>query len=306
MKIECPNCKLTGQVSDLSVPAEGRYMDCPRCKNSFFVNKIAPASWADTLTDCPRCGYSTYSGDRFDICPGCGLVAKDHSAQRGEQSAGRTAPQQGGAAAGGKAEIDVERMRQDLERVQREEEKKRRLHGAGEGVPMPDEQPVPESAAVPPPVRYLGWAFVTAGLLMVVWGGKEFLEYRGLAAAPAAPSEFAEPPGPARLYLGHGLLPTLQVLLGIYTVAAGSQFLKLRPWARKGVEAAAWGGIVHVAGRQLAKLIEWLRISSDSASFLYYFSGIADALLMTAIWSVPLLAAVWYLRGDDIGEAFEE
>lgn len=305
MKIECPNCSLTGQVSDINIPPEGRSMDCPRCKTTFFVGKSAPASWADTLTDCPRCGYSTYDGQRFDICPSCGLVARDHNAQLKAQGAGRTAPRQAGPS-DRTAAVDGERMRQDLERLQREEEEKHRLRSAGDAMPPADEQPVPGSVVVPAPVRYLGWAFTAFGLVMVVWGGKEFFDYRKLAPVLVAASEFAEPPGPVRLYLGYGLVPTLQVLVGIYAVVAASQFLKMRSWARKGVEAAAWSGIVYGVGRQLAKLIEWLRISSDDASFLYYFAGIGDALLMTAIWSVPLLAAVWYLRGDDIGEAFEE
>ena len=92
MKIECPHCRLTGQVSDASVPAEGRHMECPRCKKAFFVEKSVTASWADTLTDCPHCGYSNFSGERFDICPTCGLVAKDYSEQRNQQGGGRPAP----------------------------------------------------------------------------------------------------------------------------------------------------------------------------------------------------------------------
>jgi predicted Zn finger-like uncharacterized protein len=305
MKVECPNCGLTGQVSDVNIPPEGRNMECPRCKAMFFVEKSAPNNWADTLTDCPRCGYATYSGDRFDICPGCGLVVRDYNAQRKERGAVRTAPKQASPSAG-QAALDGERIRQDLERLRQEEEKKQRMHAAGEAVPLPDEQPVPESVHVPAPVRYLGWAFVSVGFLMAVWGGKEFNDYLTLPPPPAASPDFVEPPGAVRLFVEHGFLPTLRMLLGGYTVVAGSQFLKLRSWARKGTEAAVWGGVVYVFGWQLIKLVEWLRISSDSASFLYYFAGIADALLMTVVWSVPLLAAVWYIRGDDIGEAFEE
>ena len=300
MKIECPNCKLSGQVSDVNIPPEGRAMECPRCKQSFTVKRSAPANWAETLTDCPRCGYSTYSGERFDICPSCGLAARD----RGARETGRTKGLEAGRPTERPA-ADGERMRQDLERLVREEENRRRQY-AGEAAPPPDEQTVPESVVAPAPVRYLGWGFVALGILLAAWGVKDFSDYRALAGAPAASSGLAEPSGPVRLYLGHGLLPTLQVLLGVYAVAAGSQFLKMRQWSRRGVEAAAWSGIAYAAVRELAKLVEWLRISSDSASFLYYFAGIADALLMTAIWTLPLLAAIWYLRGDAIGEAFEE
>src|SRR6266567_4649118 len=215
MKIECPHCRLTGQVSDASVPAEGRHMECPRCKKAFFVEKSVTASWADTLTDCPHCGYSNFSGERFDICPTCGLVA-------------------------------------------------------------------------------------------LVWGIIGFCGYWKLTPAQAVVSEFEEPPGPVALYLTRGLLPTLQVLLGLYAAAAGSQFLQLRPWARKGVEVAAWGGIAFAVGCEVADLTAWIRRSSGSASFSYYLVGVADTLLMAAIWSAPLVVTILYLRGDTIGEAFEE
>ncbi len=56
MKIICPDCGLSGQVSDANIPDEGRNMVCPRCKSMFPVQRTAPANWADSLTDCPECG----------------------------------------------------------------------------------------------------------------------------------------------------------------------------------------------------------------------------------------------------------
>jgi predicted Zn finger-like uncharacterized protein len=307
MKIECPHCRLAGQVSDASVPAEGRHMECPRCKTSFFVEKIVTASWADTLTDCPQCGYSNFSGERFDICPSCGLVAKDHAAQRSRQGGGRPVAGKAERPAGKpEAAVDSERLRQDLERLQRAEEQKHRLADVDAPVLPPGEPPVPEVLAVPAPVRYLGWAFVGAGLLALAWGFIGFAGYWKLTPAQAVASEYDEPPGRGMLYLTHGLLPTLQMLLGLCAAAAGSQFLKLRPWARKGAEAAVWGGIAYAAGCEVANLVAWVRRSSSSPSFAYYLAGVADALLMTAIWCAPLVVTILYLRGDTISEAFEE
>ena len=307
MKIECPHCQLTGQVSDASVPVEGRHMECPRCKKAFFVEKSVTASWADTLTDCPHCGYSNFSGERFDICPTCGLVAKDYSEQRNRKGGGGTASQKAERPADLPAAADSDRMRQDLERLQRAEEQKHRHSAAGDLVVLPpDERAVPESLVVPAPVRYLGWAFVGVGLLVLVWGVIEFCGYWKLTPAQAVASEYEDPPGPVALYLTRGLLPTLQVLLGLYTAAAGTQFLKLQSWARKGMEVAAWCGIAFAVGWEVADLIAWIRRSSSSASFTYYLVGFADTILMAAIWSAPLAVAILYLRGDTIVEAFEE
>ena len=83
MKIECPECKLTGNVDDSMVPATGIAMNCPRCKTSFYVKKETTANWKDTATECPICRFSTFSEERFDICPTCGLVIKDYNEKKG-------------------------------------------------------------------------------------------------------------------------------------------------------------------------------------------------------------------------------
>jgi hypothetical protein len=50
----------------------------------------------------------------------------------------------------------------------------------------------------------------------------------------------------------------------------------------------------------------WIRRSSSSASLMYYLVGLADSMLMAALWSAPLLAAIWYLRRDVIRDEFPE
>ena len=297
MKIECPDCKLTGEVSDVNIPAEGRNMECPRCKGTFYVKKTAPSSWTDTLTDCPECGFSTFSGERFDICPQCGLVAKDAKAKP------RQRPRPGVAKE--PASLDPEAMRQELERLERVEMKKQRRLSGSDALLLPEEQQVPESVTVPAPVQYVGWGVVLAGLIVLVWGAKDFYEYRQYLAALAASEPEVASSGFV-LYLQHGLLPSLQVLLGVYSVAAGHHFTMLRSWARKGVEGAVWGGIACVVVVEISGLIAWFRRSSDSASFLYYLVGIGDTLLMSALWLAPLGVLVLFLRGELICDAFDD
>jgi hypothetical protein len=89
-------------------------------------------------------------------------------------------------------------------------------------------------------------------------------------------------------------------------VVAGVMFLKMRSWSRKGIEAAAWGGLAYAVGVQIADLVGWFRRSSGVPSFFYYFTGIMNALLMTAIWSAPFVAALWFLQGEAMDKAFEE
>ena len=133
---------------------------------------------------------------------------------------------------------------------------------------------------------------------------KGLYDYGQIHPAVAVFPEIEEPPGPFRLYLTHGLLPTLQALVGMYAAMAGSLFLKMRPGARKGLEAAAWSVIAFAVASELVNLIASIRRASSSPSFMYYLVEFIGFILMTALWTVPLLAAVWFLRRDVITDTF--
>ena len=198
---------------------------------------------------------------------------------------------------------DLGLMRLGLESLEREEKKKRQQYAAGETLPQ-EEEPVPPAPVMPVPVQYLGRGSVLVGLVVLACGVKGLYDYGQIHPAADVLPEIEEPPGPFRLYLIHGLLPTLQALLGMYTAMAGSQFLKMRPGARKGLEAAAWSGIVFAVASELVNLIASIRRASSSPSFWYYLVEFIGFILMTTLWTVPLLAAVWYLRRDVITDAF--
>ena len=305
MKIECPNCKLTGQTSDLNIPPEGRYMDCPRCKANFFVQKTAVANWADTMADCPQCGYSSYSAERFDICPQCGLVAKTYNEQHKKQPPPRKAV----VRADEPVVIDPARMRQELERLEREEQKRRLQRAENLAVPLPVEEPEPEVLVVPAPVKYLGWGFTLAGLLVLGYGMKGGYDYWKITPEQAVTTPYEDIPGPFMLYLTHGLSPTVQVLLGIYAVVAAFQFMKMRPGARMRLEMTAWSGVAYVVVSDIVSLIISISRSSGDVSFdsfLYYIVAFAGFILMAALWSAPLLTAIWYMRRDVITDEFDE
>jgi hypothetical protein len=301
MKIECPNCKLTGQVSDLNIPPEGRFMDCPRCKANFLVQKEKTANWAETMTDCPECGYSSYSAERFDICPQCGLVAKDHLAKQAHKPA---PARKADAPAEEQALIDTEHMRQELERLEREEMKKRQQRAESAAAPLLRDEPLPEGKAAPAQVRYLGWGVILLALVILAYGCWGVYDYVKITPAEAVTSQYEDPPTAFGLYLTHGLSPILMVMLAAYSLVAGSQFLQMRSWARKGVEAAAWLGVVFIVGRELASFVVSIRRASSDAEITYYLVEIAGFVLMTILWAVPLLALIWFVRRDVITDEF--
>lgn len=199
---------------------------------------------------------------------------------------------------------DLGLLRLELERADREEKKKRQHYAAIEALLMQEEEPAPPAPVVKVQIQYVGWGAVLVGLVVLACGVKGLYDYGQIRPAVAVFPEVEDPPGPFRLYLTHGLLPTLQALVGMYAAMAGSLFLKMRPGARKGLEAAAWSGIAFAVASELVNLIASIRRASSSPSFWYYLVEFIGFILMAALWTVPLLAAVWFLRRHVITDAF--
>lgn len=179
------------------------------------------------------------------------------------------------------------------ERLVREERGTCHHRAAGETLPL-EEEPVALERALPPE---LGWVAVLAGVVVLALGVKGCIHY-GDIPPPEDAFPGIEAPGPFRLYLSHGLLPTLQALLGMWTTMAGAQVLKARSGARKMLHAAVWGGIACVIASGLFELIVSTSMASSSPSFWYHPVNIIWFLLMTTLWCAPLWAVAWFLRKD--------
>ncbi len=149
MKIECPHCHLTGEVSDLEVPVEGRHMDCPRCNTSFTVKRQTKSWSPDAMNTCPSCSFSTFSEETFDVCPQCGLIGKEYN--------------------------DRLRKRREEEQLKRDAA---RLHQKFAPVipPPPPSGGGAEPAAIdarpaiPQPVQLVGYAVLAVAALLLLYG----------------------------------------------------------------------------------------------------------------------------------------
>ncbi|GFE57925.1 zinc-ribbon domain-containing protein [Geobacter sp. AOG1] len=310
MKIQCPHCQLSGQISDLNVPPEGMNMDCPRCKTSFFVKKEATTSWKDTATECPACRFSTFSEERFDICPTCGLVIKDYNEKKGKgglapaRSASSKPPRQHEALA--PTEIR-RRAEEDLRRL--EEKNAGRSYGGSEAMPVSPPEPAAAARllpAIPLPVQLVGWVVIVVALTVMVYSLLGISSYYEKLREVAGDQFLAEEYAALHSVWGGVVFPVVQILFGAVTICVAACFLRLLPWARRGLEICAWGWLAYVAGDQLVSLVNWVQRSSSDATILYYFIGVMSMLVMLALWSVPFLAAIWFLRGDLVGDLFEE
>ncbi len=69
MRITCPHCAASGNISDALVPDGGRSIACPKCRSKFTVAKESgtggstgpsptPSSEGKTPVTCPSCGAS--------------------------------------------------------------------------------------------------------------------------------------------------------------------------------------------------------------------------------------------------------
>jgi predicted Zn finger-like uncharacterized protein len=304
MRIECPNCKLSGNLDESTVPATGLAMNCPRCKTGFTVERPSHGNALSgaMMDSCPQCQYATFSDEKFSVCPKCGLVvAEYHQKQLAARQAGRGS-QPESRAPRPRSEQTMPPVRLSDEQ-RRKEEDARRKYGLDK-VPGTVEaaEPAPVKVAVaeaPFPVLLIGWVTILAGLALVIYGGTGIAEYlarsRDAAAALQAGDEAATP---VDLMVRFALFPVLTIVYALVMTLFGSQFLCRRAWAVGAMNSGALAGMVLGGAMELTDVIAWFRRASDSAAIGYYLTGLAGGLLMVALWIVPLLVLREYLRSD--------
>ncbi|RII26700.1 MAG: hypothetical protein CXR31_09830 [Geobacter sp.] len=309
MKIQCPDCQLSGQISDANVPAEGMNMDCPRCKTSFYVKKEATANWKDTATECPVCQFSTFSEERFDICPTCGLVIKDYNEKKGKGGASPAKAASAKPSRQQEASDPAEVSRRTAEDLRRLEEKNatRSYGGLDPGESLLTEQTeIPRGPLIPLPLQLIGGAFILLALIVIVYSWSEIRSYYANLAEVGNDELLAANFAALHSVWDEVVLPVIRILLSAVTVVVAVCFLRRLPRSRVWMEMCVWGGLVCVILDQLVSLLNWILRSSTDATIGYYSIGAMSMLVMLVLWGAPFLAAVWFLRGDLVGDLFDE
>src|SRR5450631_4007683 len=85
MKIACPNCNASGSIPEHEIPADGRFLSCPRCNHGFTVTKPKSAAESFQVDTCPACNFSTFGEDHFGTCPKCGVFVKAYIVRQREE-----------------------------------------------------------------------------------------------------------------------------------------------------------------------------------------------------------------------------
>lgn len=279
MKIECPTCRLTGSMHEVDIPPEGRYFDCPRCKNGFHIAKPAPsASSGKLMNSCPVCQYSTFTDEMFSSCPKCGATAQSYQ--------------------------EILKKREEQERMLHDEELLNRSLRNPNLILAPVGNPEQVKPKTPKPIMIISWASIAAAAIILSYSIKGLSNYYGQDWQAILSVPFLEPVSKVRIFFSLGLLPWLQTLFSAALLAVASQFLMLRPGAPRAMEICAWCGVALAVVHETAGFIKYIGISSSSPSFTYCAVGAITSLFMTALLSIPFLVLLWHLRKESITKEF--
>lgn len=302
MRIECPGCKLSGNIDDSTVPATGIAMSCPRCKKPFTVERPAASAGggAAMLDSCPKCQYSTFSDEKFAVCPKCKMVVADYQkeqlAARQKQKSQNSLPQQRQVSEQAAAPIP----RLSAEQLQQEEEARRKygLDKVPGAVSAADE---PVAAGSPPetalPVLIAGWGVIIVSILLTGFGISGIIEYLDkLKEAKAAVEAFEETQSGSALFFQFLVFPVLSIIYSVVMLVFGSQFLAMKKWSIAAMQSGAWAGIGLLSMMKISDMVFWFKRASADAAFGYYAMGILGDLLLMLLFIAPFMVLAEYLK----------
>ena len=287
MRIECPHCKASGTINDLEIPEEGRYLNCPRCKESFQVKKPRRQMTSAYATNtCPACGYSTCCEEVFDQCPQCGLVVKalmeqkfaqqaQHREQQANLSQAPAMPLVAPLPTGGSMYL-----RSDPDPV----EKKPMLSLAS-------------FANGFDPVAAVGWGAVLVAVVLLAIGLKGVLHYHGTDIQAQLSEQSLEPVSAWQVFGGYGFWPWVATLFAGALLVAAFGFLQRQAWGLQAMEGVVLAAVVLAPLYELTGYVVWI-VKSIAPPWWAYLVELLSVLLISSLCVVPLLLVLQYLRGD--------
>jgi len=110
------------------------------------------------------------------------------------------------------------------------------------------------------------------------------------------------------------LVASVQIVFAVFVLFAGIQFLKLHAWARTALEVVSWLGLVYVVGSFVLFVVSWMSMTSTasvvegthSPPAMFRVFGAFMVTVVMAVWAVPLVVIVKFLRGATIINAMTQ
>jgi predicted Zn finger-like uncharacterized protein len=272
MQISCPNCNAIGSISDHEIPEEGRFLSCPRCMQTFTVNKPR-AEVDDYLVEtCPACGFNTFVEEYFATCPKCGVVAKTY----------------------------IQRQREE-DVLAREHELVNRKFSRVYDVPIPGIKisPVVKFADNLHPVVLIGQGCALAALIILGMGVWGLWQYHPDKIQEQLLDQLDEPVSALFVFAHYGLMPWIKTLYGGAALISALFFIRQRKVALKLLSWVLRAALVFIPVYQVIGFINWV-LEPISHSVLGYLVEIINILFMTALWGVPILLLDRFLKDKKV------
>src|SRR6185369_6013222 len=250
------------------------------------------------LDTCPVCQYTTFSEEKFAVCPKCGLDVAEHQKKQLEYRKPTAELKKNQPGQRHHEELPA-RMTEE-QRHRDEESRKRFGLDKTSGTIEKDGPSVARSSmAVPLPVTLAGWGTVVVSILLLVYSVTGILEYLDkLKEAAAALAANEIPQTPAFLFFGYLFAPILFAVYAVAMAVIGVQFLKMKKQFVRPLGIGAWIGILLVVVMKLTDIVLSFGRASSSASFSYYAMAIVGDLMMAALWIAPFLVLAEYLKSS--------
>jgi predicted Zn finger-like uncharacterized protein len=275
VKISCPNCHAGGTIPDHEVPDTGRFVSCPRCKESFTVTKPRSGSDAFLVDTCPSCSFSTFGDETFSTCPKCGISVK----------------------------TCIERQREE-QMLKHNQELLAKKFSNSETV-----QPPPENAATPVadfvenlhPVNIISWGVLAGAIVIILLGLWGVISYDGAKIKAQQLAEVIDEQQVSGfvIFLQHGLLQWLKLLYGSAALVSALLFTKRLKTGLRAMSGLIWTTIVLVPLLYIAGFISWI-IAPIPHTIGGYLIEILNMLFMSILVGAPLYLLERYLHDKKV------
>lgn len=166
----------------------------------------------------------------------------------------------------------------------------------------------------PTAITIIGWVSIVGGALMGLSGLMGLLAYSAMqqmsgGKQPVIPDNLSPSFKMAGWMFQHfELLSYSQVGIAFLVMVAGVYFLKLREWARMILEIMSWLGLIYTIGFAMLWIPSWIAMTTGSQAQAPAAFGIVGAImgiLVLAVFAVPLVLMIKYLRGPVVREAVQ-
>jgi predicted Zn finger-like uncharacterized protein len=279
VKISCPQCHAAGTIPDHEVPESGRFITCPRCKESFTITKPRPVSDTFLVDTCPSCSFSTFGDEIFADCPKCGISVKTY----------------------------IERQREEQLLKHNQELLVKKLSNS-ETVQPPQESATTSVADFIDnlhPVNLISWgvfAVAVGAILRGLWG---VIGYDGAKIKMQLQEGMIDEQQVSgfSVFLQYALLHWLTLIYGVAALAITLLFMKRRKTGLTAMSNLIWTTIVLVPLLHSVSFITWI-MAPIPHTISGYLVEIMNIIFMSALAGVPLYLLEQYLHHKKITSIF--